>query len=99
MRPIAFGWVDDDVSAAPEWDRAQVRRLADRLGYRIIWPDVRSVLSVADQARNSGVDVVILPAPDHLGALELNRVMDVADVETVIPRLSFARWYAAGVGR
>jgi hypothetical protein len=42
---------------------------------------------------------VILPAPDHLGALELNRVMDVADVETVLPRLSFARWYAAGTAR
>ncbi|WP_348538110.1 hypothetical protein [Nocardia carnea] len=87
------------MSTAPEWDRAQVRRLADRLGYRIIWPDVRSVLPVADQVRNSGVDVVILPAPDHLGAMELNRVMNVADVETVIPRLSFARWYAAGVAR
>lgn len=99
MRPAAFGWVDDDVSTAPEWDRAQIRRLADRLGYRIIWPDVCSVLSVVDQVRNAGVDVVILPAPDHLGALELNRVMDVADVETVLPRLSFARWYAAGTAR
>ena len=42
---------------------------------------------------------MILPAPDHLGALELNRVMDVADVETVLPRLSFARWYAGGTAR
>ncbi len=50
------------------------------------------MLSVADQARNAGAEVVILPAPDHLGPLELNRVMDVADVETVLPRLSFARW-------
>lgn len=99
MRPIAFGWVDDDVSGAPDWDRAQVRRLADRLGYRITWPDLRSLLPVADQARSSGADVVILPSPDHLGALELNRVMDVADVETVLPRLSFARWYAAGTAR
>ena len=48
---------------------------------------------------NAGVDAVILPAPDHLGALELNRVMDVADVETVLPRLSFARWYAGGTAR
>ena len=69
MEPIAFGWVDDDVSTAPEWDRAQVRRLAHRLGYRIIWPVGFSALSVADQARSSGADVVILPAPDHLGPL------------------------------
>lgn len=99
MHPTAFGWIDDDVSTAPEWDRAQVRRLADRLGYRLVWPDVRSVLPLADQARNAGVDVVILPAPDHLGPLELNRVMDVADVETVLPRLSFARWHAVGAVR
>lgn len=99
MQPTAFGWVDDDVSAAPEWDRAQVGRLADRLGYQIVWPDEYSVLPVADQARNSGADVVILPAPDHLAPLELNRVMDVADVETVIPRLSFARWHTVGVVR
>ncbi|MGW0180915.1 hypothetical protein [Nocardia sp. NPDC003345] len=87
------------MSTAPDWDRARVRRLADRLGYRIIWPEVRSVLPLVDQVRNAGVDAVILPAPDHLGALELNRVMDVADVEVVLPRLSFARWYAAGTAR
>ncbi|NKY55232.1 hypothetical protein [Nocardia flavorosea] len=92
MRPIAFGWIDHDTSISPHWDRAQVLRLAKRLGYRLIWPDELSVLSVADQVRNSGADVVILPAPDHLGPLELNRVMGVADVETVLPRLSFARW-------
>lgn len=54
------------------------------------------MLPVADQARNARADVVILPAPDHLDSLELNRVMDVADVETMMPRLSFARWHAAG---
>jgi hypothetical protein len=57
------------------------------------------VLSVADQARSSGADVVILPTPDHLGPMELNQVMDVADVETVIPRPSFARWHVGGAGR
>ncbi|MEU1981671.1 hypothetical protein [Nocardia sp. NPDC019395] len=99
MGPTAFGWVDDDASTAPAWDRAQVRRLAERLGYRIIWPDEYSVLSVADQARNSGADVVIVPAPEHLDPLALNRVMDVVDVEMVSPRLSFARWSVAGARR
>ncbi|MCX0269684.1 hypothetical protein NLM24_02940 [Nocardia zapadnayensis] len=99
ITPIAFGWVDDDVSAAPGWDRAQVERLARRLGYCIAWPDVHSALPVAEQARNTGADVVILPAPDHLDPLELNQVMDVADVETVLPRLSFARWSPVRTGR
>lgn len=40
-----------------------------------------------------------MPGPDHLGPLELNRVMVVADVETVLPRLSFARWSAVRAGR
>ena len=99
MRPTAFGWIDHDASTALEWDAARVCRLARRLGYHVVWPDDRSVLSVADQARNAGADVVIVPAPDHLGPLELNRVMDIADVEVVLPRLSFARWHTAGASR
>ncbi|MBF6101720.1 hypothetical protein IU510_27245 [Nocardia cyriacigeorgica] len=47
---------------------------------------------MADQARNAGADLVILPAPDHLGPHELDAVLDVCDVETVLPRLSFPRW-------
>ncbi|MBF6083757.1 hypothetical protein IU485_20515 [Nocardia cyriacigeorgica] len=99
MTPTAFGWIDHEVSAAPEWDAAQLARFARHLGYRIVWPDERSVLPVADQARAAGVEVVILPAPEHLGPLELNRVMHIADVEVMRPRLSFARWYSAGSAR
>lgn len=89
---IAFGWIDYDFSRAPEGDRAQILRLADQLGYHVVWPCERSVLRAADQARNAGADLVVLPAPDHLSPLELNAVMNVADVETVAPRLSFTRW-------
>ena len=99
MPLIAFGWIDYYISRAPGWDRAQIHRLARNLGYRLVWPDGRSVLRVADQARNAGADLVILPAPDHMSPLELNAVMNVADVETVAPRLSFARWAFAEVGR
>ncbi|MFI5720684.1 hypothetical protein [Nocardia sp. NPDC051750] len=87
------------MSTSPDWDQAQVSRFARHLGYRVVWPDERSVLPVAVQARNAGADVVILPAPNHLDPLELNRVMDVADVETVLPRLSFARWFPVGSAR
>ncbi|MBF6070341.1 hypothetical protein IU443_07515 [Nocardia farcinica] len=96
MEPIAFGWIGYDVSTAPEWDRAQVQRLAARLGYRLVWADECSVLPVVDQTRNAGADVVILPGPGHLGPLEVNQLMDFADVEVVLPRLSFARWRYAG---
>lgn len=89
---IALGWIDYDISRAPESDRDRIRRLADQLGYRLVWPCERSVLRVVDQVRNAEADLLILPAPGHLSPLELNKVMDIADVETVLPRLSFARW-------
>ncbi|MGI5220589.1 hypothetical protein [Nocardia sp. CA-290969] len=98
-RPTALGYVDLDVSNSPAWDRAQVQRLARHLGYLVIWPDVASVLPLFDQVRAADVDAVVLPGPHHLGPLELNRIMDIADVETVLPRLSFARWSMQSAGR
>lgn len=92
----AFGWINFEVSTAPDWDAAQVQRLARRLGYRVVWPCSLSVLPVVDQVRNAEAEVVILPAPQHLGPLELNSVMEIADVEVVLPRLSFARWATIG---
>ncbi|WP_249358439.1 hypothetical protein [Nocardia cyriacigeorgica] len=98
-RSFAFGWINFEASTAPDWDAAQVQRLARRLGYRVVWPHRFSVLPVVDQVRNAQAEVVILPAPEHLGPLELNRVMEIADVEVVFPRLSFARWATIGSGR
>ncbi|NKY33534.1 hypothetical protein HGA13_10675 [Nocardia speluncae] len=98
-RPTAFGYVDPDVSRCVEWDRAQVYRLARHLGYSVMWHDLSSVLPLFDQVRAADVDAVVVPGPDHLGPLELNRVMDVADVETVLPRLSFARWSMTWAGQ
>lgn len=98
-RPTALGYVDPDVSTSLAWDRAQVQRLARHLGYLVVWPEVSSMLPLFDQVRSADVDAVVMPGPEHLGLLELNRVMDVADVETVLPRLSFARWNAGGAAR
>lgn len=91
-RPTALGWIDHDTSVAPEWERAQIQRLARHLGYALIWAPVDSVLPLVDQVRQADVDIVIAPAPDHLDALTLNAVMSVVGVETVCPRLSFSRW-------
>lgn len=92
MKPIALGWIDHERNSAPDWHAAQVQRLARKLGYRLVWPADLSVLPLADQVRNTDAEAVILPAPDHIGALELDALMRGADVETVFPRLSFARW-------
>lgn len=88
---IALGWIDYDISRAPETDRDRIRRLADQLGYHLVWPYEHSILRVVDQVRNAGADLVIMPATDHLDPLELDAVLDVADVETVSPRLGFPR--------
>ncbi|MFJ1457773.1 hypothetical protein [Nocardia sp. N2S4-5] len=90
--PIALGWIDLTVSLAPEWDTAQVRRLARHLGYRVVWPPDVDLIPLVDRVRATEADAVITPAPAHLDVLLLHAVMSAADVETVEPRISFARW-------
>ncbi|WP_028479764.1 hypothetical protein [Nocardia sp. CNY236] len=92
MKPVALGWIDYDNSAAPQWEAAQIHQLARRLGYRLVWPERPALLPLADQVRNAGADAVILPAPDQISAFELDRLLHSADIETVFPRMSFARW-------
>ncbi|WP_280316116.1 hypothetical protein [Nocardia abscessus] len=91
----ALGWIDP-LSPTPEWDSAQVRRLARRLGYALRWADAGSVLGLAEQVESSGADVVLLPSSAHVDAVTLDRVMAVADVECAAPRASFGRWPAFG---
>ncbi|WP_330251202.1 hypothetical protein OG874_34310 [Nocardia sp. NBC_00565] len=92
FRPTAFAWIDLDASPAPEWDRAQTCRLARRLGYTLIWPPEVSLVSLVDQVRAADVDAVIVPSLEHLDALVLHALMGIADVEAIVPRMSFARW-------
>lgn len=96
MKPIAVGWIDYDRSTSPDWDAAQVQRLAKRLGYALIWPQECSPLPLSEQVRNADAEALITPTPDHIDPLTLNAVMHFADVETVSPRLSFARWSITG---
>ncbi|MEC3958885.1 hypothetical protein VMT65_38030 [Nocardia sp. CDC153] len=73
-------------------------RLARRLGYTLIWPPEQTVLSFVDQVREADVDAVLVPSAKHLDALTLDRLMQLADVETAIPRETFARYLAGGYG-
>ncbi|WP_228792657.1 hypothetical protein [Nocardia cyriacigeorgica] len=87
-----MGWIDPDISVEFDVAAIQIRSLARRLGYDLIWPDDRAFLPLIEQVRAAEVDAVITPAPDHLSPLTLHNLMMLADVETVWPRLSFARW-------
>ncbi|WP_024803702.1 hypothetical protein [Nocardia sp. BMG51109] len=91
FRPTALGWIDTSVSTSPVWDRAQVQRLAKHLGFFVLWEEP-SLVPLADHVRDSDVDALIVPSPEHLDPLTLNAVLHVADIETVCPRMSFARW-------
>ncbi|WP_330232218.1 hypothetical protein OHA40_06825 [Nocardia sp. NBC_00508] len=91
----AIGWIDPS-SPTPDWDAAQVRRLARRLGYALNWADTDSVLGLVEQVSASGADVVLLPSSAHIDAMTLDRLMAVVDVECAAPRASFARWTAIG---
>ncbi|MBB5918151.1 hypothetical protein BJY24_007063 [Nocardia transvalensis] len=98
-RPTAFGWIDPAITIAPEWDAAQLRRLARRLGYVLVWPPEMSLIPLVDQVRAADVDVVIAPSPAHLDVIMLHAIMSIAEVETHFPRMSFARWAALTPGR
>ncbi|MEV6071138.1 hypothetical protein AB0L82_31720 [Nocardia sp. NPDC052001] len=91
-QPTAIGWMDTEVSgAAAQWDQAQLVRLARRLGYVLIWPPERTGVSLVDQVRIADVDAVLMPSANHLDALTLDRLMSLADVETAVPRRTYAR--------
>ncbi|NQE71857.1 hypothetical protein NG2371_06336 [Nocardia gamkensis] len=91
----ALGWIDP-YSPTPEWDTAQVRRSARRLGYPLRFADPTSVLGPVEQLESSGAEVVLLASSAHVDAVTLDRLMSVADVECATPRASFGRWPALG---
>ncbi|WP_280335608.1 hypothetical protein [Nocardia wallacei] len=91
-QPAAMPWVNPLVSTAPDWDAAQARRLARQLGFVVVPPSEVSLVPLVDQARAADVDAVIVPSPDHVDAYMLHALMCIVDVETVCPRMSFARW-------
>nr|WP_306070651.1 hypothetical protein [Nocardia cyriacigeorgica] len=95
-QPTALAWIHPDVSRAPEWEAAQLQRLARRLGYVLVWPRHCSSLPLSEQVRNADVDALVIPTPDHIDPIVLNAVMYFADVEIACPRLSFARWSIIG---
>ncbi|WP_249358277.1 hypothetical protein [Nocardia cyriacigeorgica] len=93
-RPVDGGWIDTS-SPTPEWDAAQIHRLARRLDYPLHWAD-SPCLGLVEQVESHGADVVIVPSVAHIDAITLNRVMAIADVECAAPRASFARWTIFG---
>ncbi|MBF6173635.1 hypothetical protein [Nocardia blacklockiae] len=89
--PTAFAWVDLAVSPWGEWENARIGRLARRLGYELYLPGP-SAIPLVDQVRAADVDAVVTPSPSHLDVIQLHALMCIVDIETLTPRMSFARW-------
>ncbi|MBF6355404.1 hypothetical protein IU449_12760 [Nocardia higoensis] len=87
----ALGWIDP-CSPTPQWDTAQIRRLARRLGYPLRWADPASALGLVEQVEAAGAEVVLLSSSAHIDVVTLDRLMSCADVECAAPRASFGRW-------
>lgn len=97
--PAAIGFLRSDVSGAQrQWDVVRIRCVARRLGYILsrtvmfgAYTDgpVRRVIEIA---RAHQADAVIVPGLAHLGGRVPPELVAVADLITVAPEETYARW-------
>ncbi|MBO0856016.1 MAG: hypothetical protein J2P18_19875 [Nocardia sp.] len=100
MRIDAIGYLRRDVSGVRQpWDEVQIRSLARRLGYNLckIVTFTGELDDVAGRLGNIverlDADVVFVPSVDHFdGGVVPWRLVEVADVITVEPEYTYARW-------
>ncbi|WP_067708657.1 hypothetical protein [Nocardia yamanashiensis] len=98
-QPAAIGFLRHDVSGAQrQWDEAQIRHLAGRLGYDlcktlVLGPDTDRLLTrVRTAITRMEADAVITPSLDHFDGQIPADVVKVADLITVSPENTYARW-------
>ncbi|WP_051175524.1 hypothetical protein [Nocardia exalbida] len=98
-RPTAIGYLRRDVSGVSQtWDEIQIRSVAMRFGYElaktvVFGPETDSPLSrLLNVIRRTDVDAVIAPGLKHFGFEVPSELVEVADVVTVNPQRTYARW-------
>ncbi|MGQ4597359.1 hypothetical protein [Nocardia sp. R6R-6] len=98
-RPTAIGYLRRDISGISQtWDEIQIRSLAKRLGYElaktvVFRAETDSPLSrLLNVVRRVDVDAVIVPGVRHFGGEVPTGLVAVADVITVSPERTYARW-------
>ncbi|MCU1640932.1 MAG: hypothetical protein JWN03_1207 [Nocardia sp.] len=75
-----------------------MRSLAKRLGYRLLKTIVFSertdkpLQRLIDVVQNTSAEAVFVPSLDHLGGQVPDVLVRVADVITVTPERTYARW-------
>lgn len=98
-KPKALGYVRKDVSGVRQrWDEAQVRSLAHRFGYFLhktvafgsyVDDPVGELMCVIKRA---DAEAVFVPNLEHFDGCVPRSLVAVADVVTVVPRYTYARW-------
>ncbi|MFE3190898.1 hypothetical protein ACFXHA_17940 [Nocardia sp. NPDC059240] len=101
FRPTAVGYVRSDISGAGQaWDEEQIRSLARRLGYdfaKMVVVDGRSGKSplavLKATVTRLAAEAVVVPTADHFDSeAALTDLVKAADVITVNPENTYARW-------
>ncbi|MFE3793587.1 hypothetical protein KHQ06_11935 [Nocardia tengchongensis] len=101
MGPIssAVGYLRSDISGARrQWDEVQIRVLASRLGYdlrriAVFGPETdRPMHRLRVLASRLSAEAILTPSLEHLGGSVPAPVVEVADVITVSPEETYARW-------
>lgn len=95
----AIGYLRSDISGERrQWDERQNRSRAARLGYTVAKTVVFSqrtddpIQRLVNVIRNTGAEAVVVPSADHLGGEIPEALVRVADVITVQPEKTYARW-------
>lgn len=101
FRPTAVGYLRSDVSGLRQaWDEDQIRKRAQRLGYdfaKLVIADARSgrhlLAGLKTITTRLDAEAIIVPSARHFdGATVPDDLVQVADVITVDPEETYARW-------
>ncbi|WP_405137102.1 recombinase family protein [Nocardia sp. NBC_01388] len=98
--PTAIGYLRRDVSGfRQDWDETRIRSRAKRLGYDlakivVFGPNTDAPLErLINVVRNVDADAVIVPTATHFDGAEIPApLVNVAEVITVDPEQTYARW-------
>ncbi|GAB2442780.1 hypothetical protein GCM10027262_58940 [Nocardia tengchongensis] len=84
--------------AQQQWDEAQIQHLARRLGYDlcktlVFGPETdRPLIRVRTLVSHMEADAVIIPSLAHFDGHIPDDIVQVADIITVNPENTYARW-------
>ncbi|NEW40334.1 hypothetical protein GV794_03795 [Nocardia cyriacigeorgica] len=99
QRPTAVGYLRRDVSGVVQtWDEIRIRGLAKRFGYdlakTVVFGSVTDhpVTRLINVVRSLDAEAVVVPGLGHFEGEVPGRLVSVADLITVKPENTYARW-------